>query len=49
MVRMDADDWSYPDRLELQIEPMEDHHEVVVSESNVEVCNSQLKTRHIRK
>lgn len=49
IIRMDADDWSYPDRFESQIKLMEDHPEVVVSGSNIKVCDSQLKTRHVRK
>lgn len=49
IIRMDADDWSYPDRFESQIKLMEDHPEVVVSGSNIEVCNSQLQTRYVRK
>lgn len=49
IVRMDADDWSYPDRFKSQIKLMEDNPEVVVSGSNIEVCNSQLKTMYVRK
>lgn len=49
IVRMDADDWSYPERFEFQIKLMEDHPDVVVSGSNIEVCNSQLQTRYVRK
>lgn len=49
IVRMDADDWSYPDRFELQVKLMQDHPEVVVSGSYVEVCDSRLKTKYTRK
>lgn len=49
IVRMDADDWSYPERLDTQIKLMEDQPEVVVSGSYIEVCDSKLKTKYIRK
>ncbi len=49
IIRMDADDWSYPERFKLQVELMERNPTVVVSGSYVEVCNSSLKTRYIRK
>lgn len=49
IIRMDADDWSYPERFASQIKLMEDHPEVVVSGSHIEVCNAQLKTEYIRK
>lgn len=49
IIRMDADDWSYPNRFELQIKLMEKNPEVVVSGSYVEVCDANLKTKYIRK
>ncbi len=49
IIRMDADDWSYPERFELQVKLMERNPEVVVSGSYVEVCDSKLKTKYIRK
>lgn len=49
IVRMDADDWSYPERFELQVELMEKNPNVVVSGSYVEVCDSKLKTKYVRK
>lgn len=49
IIRMDADDWSYPDRFELQVKLMEDHPDVVVSGSYIEVCDSNLRTKYIRK
>src|SRR3989344_3835609 len=49
IVRMDADDWSYPERIKLQVGLMENHPEVVVSGSYIEVCDSKLKTKYIRK
>ena len=49
IIRMDADDWSYPDRIKLQVEAMEKNPDVVVSGSYIEVCNSELKTKNLRK
>ncbi len=49
IIRMDADDWSYPDRFDLQIKLMQDNPEVVVSGSYIEICNSKLKIKYIRK
>lgn len=49
IIRMDADDWSYPKRFELQIKLMENNPDVVVSGSFIEVCDSQLRTKYIRK
>lgn len=48
-IRMDADDWSYPDRFRLQVEVMEKNPNVVVSGSYVEICNSKLKMKNLRK
>lgn len=49
IIRMDADDWSYPNRFELQVDIMENNPEVVVSGSYVEVCDANLKTLYVRK
>lgn len=49
IIRMDADDWSYPERFSSQIELMEYHPDVVVSGSYIEVCDSKLRTKYIRK
>lgn len=49
IIRMDADDWSYPERFALQVEFMKNHADVVVSGSYVEVCDSKLKPKYIRK
>jgi glycosyltransferase involved in cell wall biosynthesis len=49
IARMDADDWSYPDRLELQVVLMEKNPNVVVSGSYVAVCDANLKIKYIRK
>lgn len=49
IIRMDADDWAYPERLALQVDLMEHHPDVVVSGSYIEVCDKNLKTKCIRK
>ena len=49
IVRMDADDWSYPDRLEKQYKFMENHPEVGVSGGTIEVCDSKLDGINERK
>ncbi|OGE64932.1 hypothetical protein A3I48_03150 [Candidatus Daviesbacteria bacterium RIFCSPLOWO2_02_FULL_36_7] len=49
IIRMDADDWSYPNRFKLQVELMEKNPDVVVSGSNVEICDSKLKIKNLRK
>lgn len=47
-IRMDADDWSYPNRFKFQVELMENNPDVVVSGSYVEICNSKLKMKNLR-
>ena len=42
IVRMDADDWSYPDRIERQCDYMQKHPKVGVSGGAIEVCNEKL-------
>ncbi len=49
IIRMDADDWSYPDRFKLQVKLMQDYPNVVVSGSYIEVSDSKLRTKYIRK
>jgi len=49
IVRMDADDWSYPERIKLQVNLMEKHPDVVVSGSYIEVSDRNLGTKYIRK
>lgn len=49
IVRMDADDWSYPSRLAKQVELMESDRTIVVSGSYIEVCDKNLRTINIRK
>jgi glycosyltransferase involved in cell wall biosynthesis len=48
IVRMDADDWSYPTRLEKQIEHMDRYPEVVVSGGTMEVCDKNLNVLNKR-
>lgn len=49
LVRMDADDWSYPDRLQRQYDYMEKHPEVGISGGTIEVCDKNLDTVYRRK
>ncbi|QQG42244.1 MAG: glycosyltransferase [Candidatus Woesebacteria bacterium] len=49
IVRMDADDWSYPDRLEKQYRFMESHKEVGVSGGAAEICDEKLNRRYTRR
>ena len=49
MVRMDADDWSYPDRLKTQYEYMEKHSEIGVSGGAIDVCDEDLNIIYTRK
>lgn len=49
IIRMDADDWAYPERFALQVDIMEHHPDVVVSGSYIEICDKNLKTKYIRK
>lgn len=42
IARMDADDWSYPDRLEKQFAFMESHPAVALSGGTIEVCDENL-------
>ena len=49
MVRMDADDWSYPDRLKTQYEYMEKHSEIGVSGGAIDVCDKDLNVIYTRK
>lgn len=44
IIRMDADDWSYPDRIEKQVKYMEKNPKIVVSGSAMIVCDENLKT-----
>lgn len=49
IIRMDADDWAFPERFELQIELMENNPKVVVSGAYIEICDSKLRTKYIRR
>jgi len=42
IARMDADDWSHPDRLRKQFEFMERHPDVVLSGGTIEICDENL-------
>jgi glycosyltransferase involved in cell wall biosynthesis len=49
IARMDADDWSYPDRFQKQIRYMEEHPEVVISGGSMEMCSGNLTVLNERK
>lgn len=48
IVRMDADDWSYPDRIEKQVTYMENNNDIVVSGGAMVVCDENLQPVGIR-
>lgn len=48
IVRMDADDWSYPDRLKKQYDFMQKNPHVGVSGGTIEVCDENLKIISVR-
>lgn len=48
IARMDADDWSYPYRLQKQFEFMEKHRKVGVSGGAIEVCDRNLRVLNLR-
>lgn len=48
IVRMDSDDWSYPERLKKQYEFMEKHLDVGVSGGTIEVCDKNLNKLNVR-
>jgi glycosyltransferase involved in cell wall biosynthesis len=49
IVRMDADDWSYPYRLEKQYDYMRKHPKVGVSGGAIEICNERLRVLNKRR
>lgn len=48
IARMDSDDWSYPTRLEKQLEFLENNPETVIVGCWVEICHENLEKIHIR-
>lgn len=48
IARMDADDWSYPERLEKQVDFMDKNPDMVVSGGTIEICDSELKFLNLR-
>jgi glycosyltransferase involved in cell wall biosynthesis len=48
LVRMDADDWSYPYRIQEQVDFMEKNSKVVVSGGSIQVCNERLDVKNKR-
>lgn len=49
IARMDADDWSYPDRLEKQFNFMEHNPDIGVSGGSMEYCDRELNIKGYRK
>ncbi len=49
IARMDADDWSFPDRLSKQFKFMERNPSVVISGGTMVVCDQDLKFVNLRK
>ena len=49
IARMDADDWSYPDRLQKQYEFMQNNPDIGVSGGTIDVCNESLLVQNIRR
>jgi len=48
LVRMDADDWSYPYRIQEQVNFMEKYPDIVVSGGSIEVCDEKLNFKNKR-
>jgi glycosyltransferase involved in cell wall biosynthesis len=48
LVRMDADDWSYPDRLHKQFLFMEMNENIVISGSSIDICTEELVEKNKR-
>lgn len=49
VARMDGDDFSYPNRLQQQLDYMIQNPDVVVSGSYIDVCDENLEVKNIRK
>jgi glycosyltransferase involved in cell wall biosynthesis len=45
---MDADDWSYPYRIEKQVKMMEENPNVVLCSGYMDMCDENLKFKHTR-
>ena len=48
IVRMDADDWSFPDRINKQLKFMELHKNIVISGCSMMICDSKLNPYAVR-
>ena len=48
IARMDADDWSYPDRLEKQFKFMEENPEIAISGGTMEICDEKMNVLNKR-
>ncbi len=46
---MDADDWSYPDRIEKQVKLMEGNPEIILCSGDMDMCDGALKYKRTRK
>lgn len=49
IARMDADDWSYPERLEKQFQLMKENEDIVISGGTIEICDSEMIVLNKRK
>ncbi len=45
IARMDADDWSYPERLAIQVRYLNDHPDTGICGGSMEVCNEKLNVQ----
>jgi len=46
IVRLDSDDWSYPERIEKQVKYMDEHPDIVLSSGNMEICDEKLNVKN---
>ncbi len=46
IVKQDADDWSYPDRIEKQVKYMDSHPQVVLSSGNMQMCDKDMNIKN---
>lgn len=46
---MDADDWSYPERIEKQVQLMENNPDVVLSSGDMDMCDEKMVYKTTRK